>query len=163
MVDKEFFLMSYFKVYSVSLLLLNWKLWSVETLNISRSNYLQWDLAAQTATVMVYFARRIQCKTLHKNASSRVSVQYQKVSFCEPWEDDDCALQYFGFWQALGIKGKMFAKKRYAEKAIMKKTYFSNQQIVLSPFFFSSAIMLDFLMCLEMTIRYFQHHWFWNC
>lgn len=24
--------------------------------------------------------------------------------------------------QALGIKGKMFAKKRYAEKALMKKT-----------------------------------------
>jgi len=27
------------------------------------------------------------------------------------------------FWmQALGIKGKMFAKKRYQEKALMKKT-----------------------------------------
>ena len=25
--------------------------------------------------------------------------------------------------QALGIKGKMFAKKRYAEKAQMKKTW----------------------------------------
>lgn len=25
-------------------------------------------------------------------------------------------------FQALGIKGKMFAKKRYAEKALMKKT-----------------------------------------
>lgn len=29
----------------------------------------------------------------------------------------------FGLWQLLGAKGKRFAKKRYTEKAQMKKTY----------------------------------------
>ncbi len=74
MVDKEFYLVSYFKVYSVSLLEVV-VCWNLKTL--AEENFY--------SEIIVYFARRIQCKTLHKNASSRVSVQYQKMSFCEPW------------------------------------------------------------------------------
>lgn len=45
----------------------------------------------------------------------------------------------FGWKQALGIKGKMIAKKNYAEKAQMKKTlvlsFTSNQLCLISIFF----------------------------
>lgn len=36
--------------------------------------------------------------------------------------------------KALGIKGKMFAKKRYQEKATMKKTYVSRFNFSLADF-----------------------------
>ena len=49
--------------------------------------------------------------------------------------------------QALGIKGKMFAKKRYAEKALMKKTWVS--------YVHSFEIMFRMLMFLIYTYSLF--------
>lgn len=57
----------------------------------------------------------------------------------------------FHFRQALGIKGKMFAKKRYAEKALMKKTY-------ASPSLFTLIIFLSFF--LVSTFLCYLHYLF---